>query len=53
MRYAERLGAAGVLLGHREFKGLDHAFNLLTEETGSTREMYDLIAERIAKIPAR
>ncbi len=53
VRYARKLEVAGALLEHREFKGLDHAFNLLTDETARTREMYDLIAGRIAKTPAR
>ncbi|QIQ01878.1 alpha/beta hydrolase [Streptomyces liangshanensis] len=52
IRYAAKLRASNALLEHREFEGLDHAFNLLTEETARTREMYDLIARYIAKIPA-
>jgi acetyl esterase/lipase len=49
-RYAGKLRASGALLEHREFSGVDHAYNILTENTGLTREMYDLIAHHIAKV---
>ncbi|WSW80671.1 alpha/beta hydrolase [Streptomyces sp. NBC_00996] len=50
MHYAEKLRASGALLEHREFQGVDHAYNILTEDTELTREMYDLIAHHIAEI---
>jgi acetyl esterase len=52
MRYAEKLRASGALLEHREFNGVDHAYNILTENTELTREMYDLIARHITKLQA-
>jgi acetyl esterase len=50
--YAQKLRESGALVEHREFEGVDHAYNILGEDTELTREMYDLIAHHIAKVRA-
>lgn len=52
VRYASKLRNSGALLEHREYDGVDHAFNILTDDTELTRDLYDLIAHHVSKIPA-
>jgi hypothetical protein len=48
--YAEKLRASDALLEHREFKGVDYAFNVVAADTDLTREMCDPMAQHIGKV---
>jgi acetyl esterase len=48
-RYAEKLEAVGSLAEYVEVRGLDHGYNIMTDATEITRQMYDLIAGHVRR----
>jgi acetyl esterase len=48
-RYADKLEAAGSLAEYVEVAGVDHGYNIMTNATEITREMYGLIAGHVAR----
>lgn len=43
VRYAEKLRAAGSLVRHHDVPGVDHGYNIMSDDTDVTRRMYELI----------
>ena len=43
MRYAAKLRAAGSLVRHHDVAGVDHGYNIMSDNIEVTRRMYDLI----------
>jgi acetyl esterase len=48
-RYAEKLDAAGSLAEYVEVPGVDHGYNIMTDATEITRQMYDLIVGHVRR----
>jgi acetyl esterase len=48
-RYADKLDAAGSLAEYVEVPGVDHGYNIMTNATEITRQMYDVIAGHVAR----
>jgi acetyl esterase len=48
-RYAEKLEAAGSLVEYVEVRGVDHGYNIMSNATEITRQMYDLIAGHVRR----
>ncbi|MGE2713423.1 alpha/beta hydrolase [Mycolicibacterium litorale] len=47
VRYAAKLDAAGSLVRHHDVIGVDHGYNILSDNTDVTRRMYDLIVAHV------
>ena len=45
--YASALDAAGALVRHHDVEGVDHGYNVMSNATGVTRRMYDLMAAEV------
>ena len=43
VRYAAKLEAAGSLFRHHDVSGVDHGYNIMSDDIDVTRRMYDLI----------
>ncbi|VEG52179.1 esterase/lipase [Mycolicibacterium aurum] len=43
VRYAAKLEAAGSLVRHHDVAGVDHGYNIMSDDVAVTRRMYDLI----------
>jgi acetyl esterase/lipase len=43
VRYAAQLEAAGSLVRHHDVAGVDHGYNIMSDNAEVTRQMYDLI----------
>jgi acetyl esterase len=50
--YARRLDAAGSLAEHHEVSGVDHGYNIMSDATDVTRQMYALIADHVTRATA-
>jgi acetyl esterase len=48
-RYADKLDAAGSLAEYVEVRGVDHGYNIMSDATEVTRQMYDLIAGHVRR----
>jgi len=48
-RYAEKLEAVGSLVEYVEVRGVDHGYNIMSDATETTRQMYDLIAGHVLR----
>jgi acetyl esterase len=48
-RYADKLAAAGALVEYIEVRGVDHGYNIMSDATDITRQMYDRIAGHVAR----
>ena len=48
-RYADKLAAAGALVEYIEVRGVDHGYNIMSDATDITRQMYDLIASHVMR----
>lgn len=48
-RYADRLDAVGALAEYVEVRGVDHGYNIMSDATEITRQMYDLIAGHVRR----
>jgi acetyl esterase len=48
-RYGDKLAAAGALAGYHEVRGVDHGYNIMSDATDVTRQMYDLIADHVRR----
>ncbi len=46
-RYADKLEAAGSLVEYVEVRGVDHGYNIMSDATEITRQMYDLIVGHV------
>lgn len=46
-RYAAKLDAAGALVRHHDVTGVDHGYNVMSDNTEVTRYMYDLIVSEV------
>jgi acetyl esterase len=46
-RYADKLEAVGSLAEYVEVRGVDHGYNIMSDATEVTRQMYDLIAGHV------
>lgn len=47
VRYAAELDAAGSLVRHHDVLGVDHAYNVRSDNSDVTRRMYGLLAEHV------
>ena len=48
-RYAEKLEAAGALAEYHEVRGVDHGYNIMSDNADVTRRMYDLMAGHVRR----
>jgi acetyl esterase len=48
-RYGDKLAAAGALAEYHEVPGVDHGYNIMSNATDVTRQMYDLIADHVRR----
>ena len=48
-RYADKLAAAGSLVEYHDVHGVDHGYNIMSDATDITRQMYDLIADHVRR----
>ncbi|MFG1935257.1 alpha/beta hydrolase [Mycobacterium sp. NPDC048908] len=48
-RYADKLDAVGSLVEYVEVSGVDHGYNIMSDATEVTRQMYDLIAGHVRR----
>jgi acetyl esterase/lipase len=48
-RYGDKLAAAGSLAEYHEVRGVDHGYNIMSNSTDVTRQMYDLIADHVRR----
>jgi len=48
-RYADKLEAAGALAEYVEVRGVDHGYNIMSDATEITRQMYDLIVGHVRR----
>jgi len=48
-RYADKLEAVGSLAEYIEVRGVDHGYNIMSDATEVTRQMYDLIAGHVRR----
>jgi acetyl esterase/lipase len=48
-RYADKLEAAGALIEYIEVRGVDHGYNIMSDATDVTRQMYELIAGHVLR----
>jgi acetyl esterase len=48
-RYGDKLAAAGSLAEYHEVRGADHGYNIMSDATDVTRQMYDLIADHVRR----
>jgi acetyl esterase/lipase len=48
-RYADRLHAVGALAEYVEVRGVDHGYNIMSNATETTRQMYDLIVGHVRR----
>jgi len=48
-RYADKLEAAGSLVEYVEVPGVDHGYNIMSNATEITRQMYELIAGHVLR----
>lgn len=48
-RYADKLEAVGSLAEYVEVRGVDHGYNIMSNATEITRQMYDLITGHVAR----
>jgi acetyl esterase/lipase len=48
-RYADKLAAAGALVEYIEVRGVDHGYNIMSDATDVTRQMYDVIAGHVTR----
>jgi acetyl esterase/lipase len=48
-RYADKLAAAGALIEYIEVRGVDHGYNIMSDATDVTRQMYELIAGHVLR----
>jgi acetyl esterase len=48
-RYADKLEAAGSLVEYIEVRDVDHGYNIMSDATDVTRQMYDVIAGHVAR----
>jgi acetyl esterase len=48
-RYADKLEAVGSLAEYVEVRGVDHGYNIMSDETEITRRMYDMIAAHVSR----
>lgn len=47
--YAHKLDAAGALAEYHEVKGVDHGYNIMSDDTDVTRRMYAFIADHVRR----
>lgn len=52
-RYAERLEAVGSLVRHHDVAGVDHGYNIMSDDVEVTRQMYDLIVADVRAATSR
>jgi acetyl esterase/lipase len=48
-RYADKLKAVGSLAEYVEVHGVDHGYNIMSDATEITRQMYDSIADHVRR----
>jgi acetyl esterase len=48
-RYADKLAAVGSLVEYVEVRGVDHGYNIMSNATETTRQMYDLIVGHVRR----
>lgn len=48
-RYADKLEAVGSLAEYVEVRGVDHGYNIMSNATETTRQMYDLITGHVKR----
>jgi len=48
-RYADKLAAAGSLVEYVEVPGVDHGYNIMSDATETTRQIYDVIAGHVRR----
>jgi acetyl esterase len=48
-RYADKLAAVGSLAEYHEVRGVDHGYNIMSDATEITRQMYDVIASHVRR----
>jgi acetyl esterase/lipase len=51
--YARKLDAVGSLVEYHEVKGVDHGYNIMSNETDVTRRMYAFIADHVVRATSR
>jgi acetyl esterase len=51
-RYADKLKAVGALAEYVQVSGVDHGYNIMSNATEITRQMYDLIADHVRRAVA-
>jgi acetyl esterase len=51
--YARKLDAVGSLVEYHEVKGVDHGYNIMSNETDVTRRMYAFIADHVVGATSR
>lgn len=47
VRYAAKLAEAGALVRHHDVAGVDHGYNIMSDDVDVTRRMYDAIVEDV------
>lgn len=47
VRYAAKLDAAGALVRHHDVVGVDHGYNVRSDNTDVTRRMYDVLVDHV------
>jgi acetyl esterase len=53
MRFAHKLDTAGSLAEYHDVRGVDHGYNVMSDELDVTRRMYDLIAGHVRRATAQ
>ena len=53
MRFAHQLDTAGSLAEYHDVRGVDHGYNVMSDELDVTRRMYDLIAGHVRRATAQ
>lgn len=48
-RYADKLQAVGSLVEYIEVGGVDHGYDIMTDDTATTRKMYEVIAAHVIR----
>jgi acetyl esterase len=51
--YARKLDAGGSLVEYHEVKGVDHGYNIMTNDTDLTRQTYAFIAHHVVRATSR
>jgi acetyl esterase len=47
--YADKLAEVGSLADYHEIRGVDHGYNIMSDATAVTRQMYDLIVDHVRR----